>query len=480
MVSIQRNFSPTTPSPTARACGCQKRPDGDQVTIGGRETSELSGRTIAELCGSGVSKEAIFAQLDQALASVALAPLSGLRNEQLRQFSQDVPKTDLHRHLEGAITPEALADVAKKNDIELPTYDVEELRELIQITAKDKDAAAEDGLKVFLEKFNLIGKIFKDPQVIEDLTYHVAKDCSDDNLQYAELRFSPMYMASTNNLDLDAVTQAVLKGAKRASQDFGMDLGLIMIIERQMGVESGWVVEKLAEKYKDAGVVALDLANNEYDYPPGPYKEVFQAAKQAGLGVTVHAGEVPVHHADKSIGGANNVRVAVEELGADRIGHGVRSSEDPAVEQMMIDKGIPYEICPLSNVQTQAVKDMASHPLPDLMRKGAVVTVNNDDPGVSGITLTDDYVNITQAFGFSATDLRQLVDNGVNSAFATDEVKDRVRTKVEEGFAFAQRRLVESMTLDELQGLALSGAKDDGQRAAIRQEFSNLEGWLSR
>src|SRR5690606_5112544 len=129
-----------------------------------------------------------------------------------------------------------------------------------------------------------------------------------DNVKYLELRFSPMYMALGHGLDMDEVIESVIAGTKRGEEEHGLPTRLIMIVERQMGPEKAAEVEKLAEKYMDQGVVALDLANDEFNYPPGPYAKVFQDAKAAGLKVTVHAGEA---------GGPENVKTSILDLKAD-------------------------------------------------------------------------------------------------------------------------------------------------------------------
>jgi adenosine deaminase len=466
------------PSRTLSHASTEEERPLDGFIPNNRTSGATSGKSIRDLVAAGADHTKLLKALDHTLAKAKLAPLSQIHANKLERFCQNIPKVDLHRHLEGAITPEALISVAKKHNVELPTYDADKLRPMLSITPQDAEGADEDGLKVFLSKFDLIGKIFKNPDVIEDITYHTTKDCADDNLKYAELRFSPAYMAKTYGLDLEQTTEAVVRGMEKASEQFNIPVGLIMIVERQMGVDKAWEVEALAAKYADQGVVALDLANNEYDFPPGPYKEVFQKAKQDGLKVTVHAGEVPIHHADPSVGGAFNVKTAILELGADRIGHGVKAIEDPEVEKLLVERQIPLELCPTSNVQTQAVPSMEQHPLPHFQKIGAKVTVNNDDPAVSGITLSDDYKNIAQTFGFSITDLRGFVDNGVDAAFTTDGVKGDVRSEIAQGFASAERDLLDSLSLSQLKDLALSGAGSEKDRSAIQNEFANLTEWI--
>ena len=332
----------------------------------------------------------------------------------LKQFVRDIPKVDLHRHLEGAIEPKTLLSIAKRKGIKLPADTEEGLKPHLQITAKDKT------LLDFLSKFETIGKAFTDKEAVEEVTYEAVHDANADNVKYTELRFSPVYMASQYGMSEEDVMSGVLDGVKKAKEDFDTEVKLIMIVERQMGPDHAAHVEKMAEKYMDQGVVALDLANDEYNYPPGPYAKVFQKAKEAGLNITVHAGEA---------GGADNVKVSVEDLKADRIGHGVRTYQDPEVEAMVKDRGIPLEMCPTSNVQTGATESMENHPFKKYYDEGMKVTINTDDPGVSDITLSDDYYKVMDQFGFTLGDLEKIVMNGVDAAFLPADEKAAMKSK---------------------------------------------------
>jgi len=206
----------------------------------------------------------------------------------------------------------------------------------------------------------------------------------------------------------------VVAGTRKAAAETGSKVNLIAIVERQMGPEKAKTVEQLAEKYMDRGVVALDLANDEFHYPPGPYAQVFQDAKKAGLKVTVHAGEA---------GSADNVKTSIEQLGADRIGHGVRTFEDPAVERMVLERGIPLELNPTSNIQTGAVGSWEQHPLKRFYEEGIEVTINTDDPGVSGIDLSNEYVEAMNRWGLSRDDVEAVILNGVDAAFLPEKDK---------------------------------------------------------
>jgi len=373
--------------------------------------------------GSGESQK-LLSQKD--LVELRQKPAKEVMSkEELRSFLREIPKVDLHRHLEGSIEPRTLISIAKRRGLELPAYDEKGLKPYLQITGQDKT------LLDFLKKFETIGKAFTDKDAIEEITYEAIKDANTDNVKYAEFRFSPVYMASQYGLKEEDVMKGVLDGVKKAKKDFDTDIRLIMIVERQMGPKHAAHVERMAEQYMDKGVVALDLANDEFHFPPGPYAEVFQKAKDAGLNITVHAGEA---------GGADNVKVSVNDLKADRIGHGVRTFEDPTVEKDVLNKGIPLEMCPTSNVQTGATESLETHPFKRYYDEGIKVTINTDDPGVSDIVLSDDYYKIVDQFGFSLQDVENFVMNGVDAAFLPDSEKKAMKTKYRKKIADLEQK----------------------------------------
>ncbi|RMG39182.1 MAG: adenosine deaminase [Candidatus Dadabacteria bacterium] len=335
--------------------------------------------------------------------------------EKIREFAKALPKIELHRHLEGSLEPEDVAAIVSKFNIPLSAKTAEEIRPLIQLEP------GSSSLIEFLEKFKTIGELFVSTEVIKEMAYLVGKRAAEDNVIYMELRYSPVYMAETAGLNPQDVIDAVLDGIKQAEAETGIIINSILIAERQRGLDHAWQVERLAEQYLGKGVVALDLAHDEANYPPHPYADVFQAAKRAGLKVTVHAGEAA---------GAENVRAAVELLGADRIGHGVRAVEDPEVVKLLRDKQIPLEVCPTSNIQTGAAASFETHPLKKLMESGVLVTINSDDPAVSAITLSDEFAAVIESHRMTFNGLSGLLTNALKSAFLSESRAESVRARV--------------------------------------------------
>lgn len=449
--------------PTA-ACGCGTPESPDRVSVGERP-AETSRVTLGQLAAR--QGKDLFAVLDEALSAVQAAPLTALDEERLAKLAHDIPKVDLHRHLEGSIEPEVLVAVAQKHGIKLPSYDVETLRPLIQITPEDKT------LIDFLKKFDVIGGVFKDKEVISDLTYGAIGDANKDNVKYLEFRYSPQYMAKAHNLDVEDVVKGVFDGVQRAAKDYDTKVNLTLIIERWDTHDRGHEVAELAARHKDKGIVALDLANDEFHFPPGPFAAIFQEAKKAGLKITVHSGEA---------GPADNVRVSIEQLGADRIGHGVRAYTDPSLVKLAADKKIPFEMCPTSNEQTQTVESMDNYPFKDFYQAGIPTTANTDDPSVSGITLSGEVAKLAKLCDFSLNDVRQIEQNGIDYGFTSDANKAELTQLFDHGFASATRSLVEGMTVDELRAFAGQGieagpgseAEKQARRERLERELKTL------
>ncbi len=321
-------------------------------------------------------------------------------HETLRQL----PKIDLHRHMEGCLRLETLAEVAREHGVNLPSYDIEELRPYVQFTDDVPD------FNNFMGKMELLRQFYSEREAVERIAFEAIADAAQDKIEYLELRISPAGKQMPAEEVMDAVTAAV----KRASQDFSIEARLLITIVREFGVRVSEQVLELAIAYQDRGVVGIDLAGHEESHSARPFADVCRRAQKAGLGVTVHAGEV---------GGAENVREAIEFLGAKRIGHGVRSIEDHRVVRMLQEHNIALEVCPTSNLQTGVTHAFTQHPLRDLYHLAVPVTINTDDPSVSDTTLTDEYLVAVMVMGFSIRDIQQIILNAAKMAFLPPDEK---------------------------------------------------------
>ena len=316
------------------------------------------------------------------------------------------PLVELHRHLDGNVRIETVLDLARQHGIELPAWTVEELRPHVQITER------EPSLVHFIAKFALLRRVMVDYEAVRRIVRENLEDAVRDGIDYIELRFSPYFMGEEHGLDTSGVVEAVCDALEEARGSVPIQARLIGIISRQYGPEIGRIELAAAISGRDRGVAALDLAGDEVNFPGGLFVRHFAEAREAGLHTIAHAGEAA---------GAESVRQAVLELGAERIGHGIRAVEDPAVLDLLAERRICLEVCPTSNLHTSTVKDYRSHPLPDLLRRGLAVTLNTDDPSISGIDLPHEYRVAEEEMGLSRDELRRLQENALEAAFLTPE-----------------------------------------------------------
>jgi adenosine deaminase len=327
-------------------------------------------------------------------------PKSHHRN--LLSTLQALPKIDLHRHLEGSLRLETMAEIAHQHGIDLPKWDLEELRPYVQIVDDPPD------FHTFLAKFALLRRFYSSREAVERVTHEAVADAATDNIKYLELRFNPAALAHAQGFSYSEVTDWVCSTVKRAENDYKIKVRLIVQIGRDERVETAWQLADVAIAYKERGVVGLDLAGDEVNYPATPFASVCRYAKEAGLRLTVHAGEA---------GRAWNVREAIELLGADRIGHGVRSAEDLSVIDLLKQRGIALEMCPTSNIQTGVVHFLGLHPLRPFHQIGLKVTINTDDPSISNITLTYEYFTAITGIGLRLKDIYQTILNSAEASF---------------------------------------------------------------
>lgn len=313
------------------------------------------------------------------------------------------PKTDLHRHLDGNVRLETMIEIAKKHpNIILPGMDTETLRPHAQITS------SVPSLMDFIAKFSVIQDVLIDYHAVRQITLDNMHDAENDGLQHCELRFSPNFMADRHQLDGGKIVETICQTLQEHQKSFKCVFKLIVIMSRHLGTKSCQQELDFAIAHKDAGIVGIDLAGDEANFPGHMFVGHFDQARAAGLRLTCHAGEAD---------GPESVRQAVEELGAERIGHGIRSIEDDRVVQLLIDRKIPLEVCPTSNVHTSTVQNYEAHPLRTLMKHGVLVTLNTDDPGISNIDLSHEWNVAEHQLGLSSDQLTTLAEQTWVSRF---------------------------------------------------------------
>ena len=321
------------------------------------------------------------------------------------------PLIDLHRHLDGAIRLETVLEVAAEQGIFLPAYDLQGLRPHVVVEGK----AA--GLMDFIGRFRWLTAILHDLETCRRVAYENVIDARDEGLGYIELRFSPWFMADTHGLDPAGVVEAVADGVVAAERDSGVRTQIIGIMSRTYDTETCHRELDALLSHRDH-LVAIDLAGDEARFPASLFAEHFKRARDAGLQVTVHAGEVD---------GPQSVWSAIRDLGAARIGHGIHSLEDPALVEFLIDRRIGLEIAITSNVQVGVVEDYAGHPVKKILEAGIVANLNTDDPAISGIDLRHEFEVAAPRAGLSPAQTRQAQANALEMAFLSESEKQALR-----------------------------------------------------
>ncbi|MBV7316105.1 adenosine deaminase [Shewanella sp. NIFS-20-20] len=319
-------------------------------------------------------------------------------------INTNIPLVDLHRHLDGNVRVGTIWSLAHQHGIALPASSIETLAPHVQVQGK------ESSLVAFLSKLDWMVAVLADLDAVKRVAYENVLDASMSGLDYAELRFSPYYMAMNHHLPLEGVVEAVIDGVAHGMRDTEVKVNLIGIMSRSFGVEA-CRAELNAILSQRAKIVAIDLAGDEQSYPGDLFIDHFRQARDAGLAVTVHAGEAD---------GASSVWQAIRELGASRIGHGVNAIHDPQLIEYMISHKIGIESCPTSNLHTSTVANYQAQPLKAFYDAGVLVSINTDDPGVSNIDIAHEYRVAHQEMGLSAEVLAQIQRNGVEMAFLSN------------------------------------------------------------
>jgi adenosine deaminase len=321
--------------------------------------------------------------------------------------NKQLPLVDLHRHLDGNIRPETIWQLAQQHNIKLPADDFESFLPHVQITTSESDLLA------FLKKLDWGVGVLKNLDDVVRIGYENVEDAFNANIDYAELRFSPYYIAMTHNLPIEGVVEAIIEGVNQGRNKFSTKINLMGILSRTFGVEHCQTELNALLAYKN-DLVAIDLAGDEYNFPGTLFEDHFKQVNDAGLNVSVHAGEAA---------GPESVWHAIKTLGATRIGHGVACAKDQKLMDYMRDHQISIESCLTSNYQTGTIKDLSIHPVKTFLANGLTVCLNTDDPAVENIELAGEFQVARDVLGFNDEQISQLQRNAVKMSFLSDQEK---------------------------------------------------------
>jgi adenosine deaminase len=312
-----------------------------------------------------------------------------------------LPKTDLHCHLDGSLRLDTVLDLARKQQVKLPTFDRGELFGLLY--AGENVASLDD----YLKAFDITLSVMQTEEALERSAYELAEDAHREHVRYLEVRYSPL-LHTREGLRPAQVVEAVLRGLRAAKRELGIRYGLILCAIRSLGAESSLRIAELCVAFKNRGVVGFDLAGSEIGNPAKVHRQAFQLVIDNNINCTAHAGESF---------GPDSVHQAIHKCGAHRIGHGTRLIESGELLNYVNDHRIPLEVCPSSNLQTKAASGWDTHPVDFFVDYGLRVTINTDNRLLTDTTVTKELHLCHRHYGWSLQTIKEIIIAGFKSAF---------------------------------------------------------------
>ena len=336
----------------------------------------------------------------------------------LPTFIAGLPKVELHVHHVGSASPRIVAELAARHEGRTPV-------------PADPDALADyfefRDFAHFIEVYLSVVDLIRDPEDVWILTHEVARELARQQVRYAELTITP-YSHVRRGIPAPAFCEAIEDARKRALADFGIELRWCFDIPGEAGLPAAEETLRIALDERPDGLVSFGLGGPEIGVPRPQFRPYFDQARAAGLRSVPHAGETT---------GPQTVWDALNELGAERIGHGISAAQDPQLLAYLAERQIGMEVCPTSNVRTRAVATLDEHPLPRLVEAGLLVTINSDDPPMFGTTLNDEYAVAARLLGVGAEGLAGLARNAVTASFLDRTGQQRILAEIDAYLATA-------------------------------------------
>lgn len=341
-----------------------------------------------------------------------------------KEFFEEMPKAEVHLHMDGAIRKEDIWKISQKQGIVLPELPEQTEAALDAYYRLPPDASFKrsEDFDRFLKMFGIVLSIMQTSDGLRETALAHVRDLAKQNYVYAETRFAPQYHRQ-NGLSLEEVIQNVLEGLQLGFMETSTLVKLIICIGRECDQETSLAVARAALKFQEFGVVALDLACNEIAYPPELHIPAFQLTFGSKLRRTVHAGEFAATPEKR----VENIRTAITDLRADGLGHAIPLPDHLDLIRMVVGRNIRMEVCPLSNRITGAINgDLRELKLRELLERGVNVSLNTDDPLMFGTPLAEVFEKTCEAYGFGIEEIRTFVRNAVTGAFCDDEERSRL------------------------------------------------------
>jgi len=320
-----------------------------------------------------------------------------------------IPKVELHVHIEGAIPHDALFDLIQKYGGDPSVPDIAALAKRFEYK----------NFPQFIEAWAWKNQFLREYEDFTHIAELTARDMADQNIRYAELFYSPSSFVR-HGLGIQELTHAIRTGLSRVSE---IEFALIADLIRDYGPETEMKTLKALNEVKELGVVGIGIGGSEHEFPPGPFQALYQEARRMGFHTTAHAGEAA---------GPESIWGVIRSLHVDRIGHATGAHEDPDLLDHIDKHRIPLELCPMSNVRTGIVESIADHPIRIYFDRGFIVSVNTDDPKMFSTTLADEYRHIEEGCGFTRKDICRLVRLGIESSWLPEDRKHSLAACFEE------------------------------------------------
>lgn len=322
----------------------------------------------------------------------------------MKEFIENLPKAELHLHIEGTFEPELMFEIARRNQVSIPFASVEEL----------KKAYAFNCLQDFLDIYYQGAQVLLNERDFYDLTYAYLKKCAEQNVRHAEIMFDPQ-THTDRGVSFETVITGIHKACKTAKEEFGISTLLIMSYLRHLSEDAAFKTLEQSLPFKD-WITAVGLDSSERGNPPSKFKRVFEASVAEGYIPLAHAGEE---------GDADYVWEALDLLKIVRIDHGNNSIQDKDLVKEIIKRDLALTVCPLSNLSLKVVDDLKAHPLKEMMDMGLKVTVNSDDPAYFGGQINQNFIEIQKALNLSRKEIYNLAVNSFRYSLLEDEAKEK-------------------------------------------------------
>ncbi|UCH05275.1 MAG: adenosine deaminase [Candidatus Thorarchaeota archaeon] len=325
---------------------------------------------------------------------------------EIEQTIRNLPKVELHIHTVGSIRPGTLLAVMDDGEIDVTYESVKDIERLFRYR----------DFTHFISIYSQVVDYITRESHFERIIFEMLEDCVKCNVHYVEASFSA-FDHIERGMEFSAMINALNRGIRKAKKQFGVESNIRIDLVRNAGPDAGMSVLDLIEEKPD-NIVSIDIGGSEEKVPPRPFAQVYERAKKMGLHLVAHAGEAA---------GPQSIWDAVNHLNVERIGHGVTAREDPELMNFLKKKQVAIEMCPVSNVRTGVVSDIATHPIRDFFDFGLLVTVNSDDPSFFHTDLNNEFIQLHRHLGFSIDELFQISLNSIEVSFLPEERKAQLR-----------------------------------------------------